>query len=449
MLSNFKKICLLFMFITSCTLPTFTRRNLDVRVVEPKSNQVYLVGTTIDIEASSYASDGGANNTNRFIFFANGISLGEVAAVDGGPGGRQASYSWTPTSANEYSLQTEAILNSATDDRGGISSGVRICVLDLPASAASEHLGFEFTNANGYTGPCVLPPPSPTDPADTSFNMLVGTQASFFAFPTEACPDVAVPVVNFTATIDRDPSDSIAYIIVDITWGAGSADIPIMLSPTGRDASGYKIYTGSWSPPDFYDGSTPINWQAVAFNRSGGLLARLNGTIDMRPCTAGAGKPDSTEAVVTEEASTTTPEAKVPTSFTVTKNAVCRKGPSLDYEIAEYISVGASVPVQARSADSIWFVVVLPNGVKCWVSSQLGTLDGNASSLPEEDAPINLPQPTSSSGGNNGGGTPLDQDGDGYSSDVDCNDNTDKINPGAAEFPGDFTDSNCDGNDDT
>lgn len=252
-----------------------------------------ILGSETTIVASSYETEGGTNQTSRFLFFANGAGIGEVPASAGSPGGMQAEILWSPTTAGEYQLQAEAIVNNAADDRGGVSTGVRVCVLDLPTDIIRENIPGNFV-ARGYSGPCPLPPPNPSNPNDTSFNFVVGTNAGFFAYPTDACPSLDLPVVNFTATVDHDPSDQLALIVVDITWGEGFAAVPVALTPSGVGPAGEKIYTGGWSLEDIfgdYDGS-PIMWTAFAVARNGSLLGRADGMIVMSPCIPGEGKPE-------------------------------------------------------------------------------------------------------------------------------------------------------------
>ncbi len=452
-----------FVFASSCTLPAYRIARYDVQILELSNNDLFFLGNEISINSYSYLA-GAENLTSQFTFFANSLTLGTVPAEPGSePAAKQASFRWTPPSAGEYQLQVEAIKNNPSDDRGGVSSAVRICVLDFPLSGIRENIPgtAEAFNVEGYSGPCPFPPPAPTNPADTSFNFTVGTQTSFFALPTDACPDVAHPVIRFTALVDRDPSDQTGLILVYMSWGDSFGDTPIALSPTGVGPAGEKTFTGSWAPPyiedgiGIIDGVNTITWTASAFGRDGALLGQTSGTIDLRPCTPGApaGKVDApTETPIVEVTATNTPSLpSLPFDFTLISNATCRKGPNNQFEIAEYINNGDTVQAYARSANSEWVRVILKNKVNCWTAVKLGTLSSDISQLPIEDIlfiPTATVQPQSGGGGG-GGSTPVDNDGDGYASDVDCNDNSSKIYPGAPEFPGDFTDNNCDGNDDT
>lgn len=458
-LSFIFSLLLLFVFASSCTLPAYRIARYEVRVIQPNNNDLVFLGDEISIYGHSYLVSA-ENITSQFVFFANSTTLGTVPAEPGSEtSAKQANFRWTPPSAGEYQLQVEAYLNNSTDDRGGVSVPVKICVLDFPVSGIRENIPgtSESFLAEGYTGPCPLPPPAPTNPNDTSFNFTVGTQASFFAFPTDACPDVAQPVVRFTALVDRDPSDQTGLIIVYMNWGDSIGDWPVALSPAGIGPAGEKTFTGSWSPPAIHDGMgiidgiNSITWTAFAFGRNGALLGETSGTIDLRPCTPGApaGKIDESTETPTQLAEVTaTSTPSLPFNFTLTSNATCRKGPNNQFEIAEYINNGDTVQTYARSANSEWVRVVLANKVNCWTAIKLGTLSGDISQLPIEDIQF-IPTATGQPQSGGSGQPPVDNDGDGYASNVDCNDNSSKIYPGAIDFPADGQDTNCDGNDDT
>jgi hypothetical protein len=290
-------ILLICAMLAACTLPSYTHRGVDVQVLNPRDGQIFFTGNEIDVDAYSY-SPGVENRTVSFNFFANSSAIGSIAASSGSDtSAKQGRLGWMPATAGEYQLQVEALIDDPTDDRGGVSRSVRICILDIPSRIIRENLGGDGLLAEGYGGPCPLPPARPTDPSDISFNFTAGPQASSFAFPTETCPDISTPAIYFTARVDRDPSDSLALIIVDVTWGARFSSTPLALTPSGTGAAGEKLFGGTWTPPDFYDGSSPLTWTAFAFSRTGGLLGRITGEIDMNACIppiTGKAEPDVT-----------------------------------------------------------------------------------------------------------------------------------------------------------
>lgn len=71
------------------------------------------------------------------------------------------------------------------------------------------------------------------------------------------------------------------------------------------------------------------------------------------------------------------------TTFKVSDNTNCRKGPGEDYALVTTIKAGTSVQMVARDSDGKYWVVA-PPGVSetCWVANEFGTASGNYASLP-------------------------------------------------------------------
>lgn len=311
-------LILLMFVIASCNLPNYTHRDLRVVVNKPITGEVYLPGSTIEVKALSFfedeTADPASNRTNRFLFFANGMGIGESAATDG-INTRRGTIIWTPSAAGEYSLQAEAIVNDSVDDRGGVSTSSTICVLDLPGENIYSALGIPSGSSLGDIsgGPCLVPPQNPTELGFAAFNMNVGATPSSIAFPTNSCPDVEGRI-SFTAIVNEDPGDNLAIIIVKVQTSPASESNRIILHYSGLGGTGEKIYMGEYFLwiDSIYE-PQEISWQAFAFGRDGATLAIDESVIGVdtilaAPCLAPARKLEETATptliTVTE---TTTP----------------------------------------------------------------------------------------------------------------------------------------------
>ncbi len=311
-------LILLMFIITSCNLPSYTHRDLRVVINKPVTGSVYLLGSSIEVRALSFFEDETAvptsNLTNRFLFFANGMGIGEANATDGA-NSRRGTVSWTPGTSGEYSLQAEAIVNDQVDDRGGVSIPSVICVLDVPGTNIYSELGLPPGSSLGdiASGSCLLPPQNPTESGAVAFNMNIGAAPSSIAIPTNSCPDIE-GMIRFTAIVNEDPGDNLAFIVVKVQTSPALEMDRIILHYSGLGASGEKIYTGDYFlPVDSISEPQEINWRTFAFGRDGSTLAIHESTIGVdtilaAPCMAPVRKiedtPTPTLIIVTE---TTTP----------------------------------------------------------------------------------------------------------------------------------------------
>jgi hypothetical protein len=87
--------------------------------------------------------------------------------------------------------------------------------------------------------------------------------------------------------------------------------------------------------------------------------------------------------------------ASIPT-FTFSKNAFCRKGPSLAYEDMTAFPQGQSVQIDGRNADEPrwWWVLIPGSSGHCWVSDSTGSAAGSFEGVDTVAAPPLPPMPT-------------------------------------------------------
>jgi len=133
--------------------------------------------------------------------------------------------------------------------------------------------------------------------------------------------------------------------------------------------------------------------------------------------------------------------------LTVEVPANCRQGPGVVYPVVNSVPAGQQVQVIGKSEDGTWWYSQLAND-KCFISNIAGTPQGDLNLLAViPDPPTPVPAEEEPEATDEAIVDP-DSDGDGYPASNDCNDNNDKIHPGAGETPDDKVDSNCNGDDD-
>lgn len=81
--------------------------------------------------------------------------------------------------------------------------------------------------------------------------------------------------------------------------------------------------------------------------------------------------------------------------FHLAMNAACRVGPTLDYNIMEYLETGDNHPAEGRNEDGSWLLLRLDETRLCWVAQTTGMLDDDVMKLPHVIPPqLTLPDPT-------------------------------------------------------
>ena len=84
-----------------------------------------------------------------------------------------------------------------------------------------------------------------------------------------------------------------------------------------------------------------------------------------------------------------TASAKDSAAATLTANANCRRGATLDHEIVTFLRAGQTVPIVGQNEDGSWWLVQVPGtGIRCWVGGSNVQPSGDLTAVPFVESPI-------------------------------------------------------------
>jgi hypothetical protein len=86
---------------------------------------------------------------------------------------------------------------------------------------------------------------------------------------------------------------------------------------------------------------------------------------------------------------TPTPPADNSPSATFTANANCRRGASIDHEVATFLREGQTAPIVGRNEDGTWWLIQVPgSAMRCWVWGKFVRTGGDLSGVPFVESPV-------------------------------------------------------------
>ncbi len=156
-----------------------------------------------------------------------------------------------------------------------------------------------------------------------------------------------------------------------------------------------------WTPPrpgEYMIGASGVDNQgnngskAVAQISIGEVVSTITPTVLIEQGATITPTFTPTTSAITLTPSPTATSAPSGPSFTLDKNANCRKGPGKAYDANETLYQGQTVPIQGRNPDSSWLLVTQSGSRGCWVSASTGQISGDINTVQYANAPA-LPQP--------------------------------------------------------
>jgi len=354
---------------------------VSIAMKSPDNGTMYSVGSEVPLMAVFTSS----STIRTRSFLANGVAVG-TSIVAGSASDFQST--WTPRTAGEYYIQAKVILR---DGSAAISDPVRVCVMSY-TSAGTFHPA-------GYTGLCQIPTQIPNSPTSGALTVDAVSIPSSIWF-SDICP--SYPNVTFIARVN-DPQDLVAFVDVSIyeyvnynlqnslymNWITTRAD------PVNQKEYRRTIQFDSSFP---YNTSRSILWTVTTIGRDGHVLVQADGEINIQRLncsqqhleTAPSATPAPLQIIPSE---TPTPTLVAPPTFTLKKNAFCRKGPDMSFPDVTAIPKGDTVDILNVSEDGFWYFVYWQKfNEKCWVGTSTGDPAGDITGLKVLAGPA-LPAP--------------------------------------------------------
>ena len=354
----------------------------------PGNGSIYSVGRAIALYGgvgltSTLAPSPTSPTIRSRAFLANGVSVGTGTPVSVNAGNFTGT--WTPRTAGEYYLQSKVTFNNGST---AISEPNRICV--MPASYNPIYY------AGGFTGLCSMPTRIPDHATSGVVAVHVVASPSVVWYNAD-CP--SYPDASFTANVD-DPQDQVAFVqIVLETSDAFFRGVPLYINwITTRTSPVYQKEYRRTIPLtyDLLHGSDAVRWTVMVIGRNGSQPVEFTqGLINIQPgvCAQQQHLLISTNTPTPTSMPTSTPTPVEPPTFTLKKNAFCRKGPDVSFPDVTAVLSGETVDILNVSEDGFWYFIYWKKfDAKCWVATGTGDVNGDVTGLKVLIGPA-LPEP--------------------------------------------------------
>jgi hypothetical protein len=401
--------CMLSLLINACTpsgipvvVPPVAQSNAEVSisVVTPGNGELFVVGNPRRIALQGHAPTTSATSTiNSRAFLANGVPVGTNPTALGYD---DFEASWSPSTPGEYFVQAKVTL---ADGSIAISEPHRICVMPI-------YSWVDVYGGDGYLGPCQTSTDNPSIGTNVNLTISVVVAPNTVSY-SPLCP--SHPSVTFIATVN-DPEDWAGFTSVSFEDFSHHFHTHYLNWVTTR-AGNQKEYRGTVQLDEDLFTRVPqilsqlISWAVHPFARNGQVIGQARGWITVQPiqCSQphpGIDPPTLTpipEPLKTLPSVTPTSTPIEPPTFTLNKNAFCRKGPDMTFSDVTAVTAGETVDILNVSEDGFWYFIYWKKfDAKCWVATGTGDVNGDVTGIkvlvgpplpvPKPDEPI-LPKP--------------------------------------------------------